>query len=143
MSATEYPFHITIEVAFRDVDAMGHVNHAMYFTYMETARIKYLTDLLDVSDLRKVPVIVAEASCSYKSPAFFGEQLVLGLGISRFGTKSFDLVYRIETDDGRLVATGKTVQVMYDYEAERTIPVPDEIREKVAARQGAWQPADA
>lgn len=142
MRADEYPFYVTIDVVFRDVDAMGHVNHAVYFTYMETARIRYLTELFGVSELRKLPVIVGEASCSYKSPAFFGEKLILGLGISRFGTKSFDLLYRIETDDGRLVAIGKTVQVMYDYDAERTIAVPADLRERVAARQGAWEPAD-
>src|SRR5215475_15512356 len=70
-----YPYTITVEVSFRDLDALGHVNNAVYLTYMETARIKYLVDLLDLKALGELPVILAEASCTYKSPAFFGERL--------------------------------------------------------------------
>jgi acyl-CoA thioester hydrolase len=49
------------------------------------------------------------------------------------------MLYRVEAADGRLVALGKTVQVMYDYEAARTIPVPEELRERVRAFQGDWR----
>src|SRR5687767_1853285 len=91
-----YPYKVTIEVSFRDLDAMGHVNNAVYLSYMETARIKFLVDLLAVTSLHDLPVIMAEATCTFKSPAFFGEQLTVGVGISRFGSKSFDMTYRID-----------------------------------------------
>ena len=134
-----YPYSITIEVSFRDLDAMGHVNNAVYLTYMETARIKFLVDLLGLKSLHELPVIMAEATCTYKSPAFFGEQLSVGVGVSRFGAKSFDMAYRIAAGDGRLVALARTVQVMYDYAAARTIAVPEAFKNKVRAFQGAWQ----
>ena len=136
--AQSFPYNVTLEVSFRDLDAMGHVNNAVYLSYMETARIKFLVDLLAVTSLHDLPVIMAEATCTFKAPAFFGEQLIVGVGVSRFGSKSFDMTYRIDAGDGRLIALGRTVQVMYDYAAARTLVVPEDFRAKVRAFQGAW-----
>jgi acyl-CoA thioester hydrolase len=133
-----FPYKVAIEVAFRDLDAMGHVNNAVYLSYMETARIKFLVDLLAVKSLHDLPVIMAEATCTFKAPAFFGEQLLVGVGVSRFGSKSFDMLYRIDAGDGRLIAQGKTVQVMYDYAAAQTIVMPEDFKAKVRAFQGDW-----
>ena len=136
-TAITYPFHITLEVQFRDLDAMGHVNNAVYFSYMETARIKFMQT---VGQTQSGSMIVAEATCTYKSAAKLNEVLVVGIGISRFGTKSFDMHYRLETDTGRLVALGKTIQVMYDYQAEQSCPVPEDFKAHVRTYQGDWQP---
>lgn len=142
MQAHEYPFVHTVEVTFRDLDVLGHVNHAVYFTYMETARWKYLRRLFEIQKPQELPVIVVQVSCTYRSPAFLGETLYVGVGISRFGNKSFDMVYRLEGADGRLVAEGLTVQVMYDYQAGRTFPVPEAFKARVAAWQKEWQLPD-
>jgi acyl-CoA thioester hydrolase len=113
-----------IQVIFRDVDAMGHVNNAVYFTYLETARTQFFFQGLHLASLTQLPVILAEARCSYRSAAHFGETLVIGLGIDRIGNKSFDIVYQISAEDGRLVAEARTVMVTYDYEKEATIAIP-------------------
>lgn len=107
---------------------MGHVNNAVYFTYLETARTRFFYQELALSSLTQLPVILAEASCSYKSAAKFGEMLTVGLGIGRIGNKSFDIVHRISAEDGRLVAEAKTVMVTYDYEKQTTIPIPDNLK---------------
>ncbi|MCI0394558.1 MAG: acyl-CoA thioesterase [Chloroflexi bacterium] len=123
-----FPFHETVEVVFRDLDVMGHVNNAVYFTYMETTRTRFFARLLNLAHPKELPVILAEATCAFKSAAHFGERLRIGLGVSRLGGKSFDLVYQIEAEGGRLVALGKTVMVTYDYERDQTIPIPDSLR---------------
>ncbi|MDQ7030936.1 MAG: acyl-CoA thioesterase [Ardenticatenia bacterium] len=143
MDVRAFPFTCRVEVAFRDLDAFGHVNHAVYFTYMETARLKYLQRLFDVRVPADLPIILAHATCAYRSPAFLGETLEIGAGISRIGRKSFDMVYRIEGPDGRLVAEGMTVQVMYDYRTARSRPLPDTFHAHVRAVQGPWRPPGA
>jgi acyl-CoA thioester hydrolase len=145
MSADKFPYEVTIEVAFRDIDAFGHVNNAVFFSYMEYARVKFAIELFEGTDLATaslldIPLILVEATCTYRSPALLSEKLTLGVGLSRFGTKSFDLLYRFTGQDGRLIATGKTVQVMYDYSLGRSFVVPDWIKEKVHEFQGGWQP---
>lgn len=144
MTYTTYPYEITLEVAFRDIDAMGHVNNAVFFAYFETVRIKYLGEVMRSgllgSELLDLPLILVDASCTYKSPALLTEILHIGTGISRFGTKSFDMLYRVQGEDDRLVAYGKTVQVMYDYITRQAFPIPDELRRYIEAFQGGWQP---
>jgi acyl-CoA thioester hydrolase len=146
MTETNYPYEITLEVAFRDIDAMGHVNNAVFFAYFETVRIKYLGEIMERSglmgtELLDLPLILVEASCTYKSPALLTERLYIGTGISRFGTKSFDMLYRVQGQDGRLVAYGRTIQVMYDYIHRSAFPIPDNVRRYVEGFQGDWQPA--
>lgn len=138
MIANDFPYQYHLAVTFRDLDAMGHVNNAVYFTYLETARLHYLTHLLSLDDIRQIPVIMANANCSYKSPLFFGEAVVIGLGIGRMGTKSFTMQYVVETSSGRVAATAETIQVMYDYAAAQTIPIPEWIRERVQVVQKGW-----
>ena len=145
MTKTNYPYEITLEVAFRDIDAMGHVNNAVFFAYFETVRIKYLGEIMERSgllgtELLDLPLILVEANCTYKSPALLTETLHIGTGISRFGTKSFDMLYRVQGEDDRLVAYGKTVQVMYDYIHRSAFPVPPEVRNYVEEYQGRWEP---
>lgn len=145
MDSDKFPYEIEIEVAFRDIDAMGHVNNAVFFAYFETARMKYVMEVFEPGDpeefdLLDMPLILVQATCSYKSPALLGETLKVGVGLSRFGTKSFDLVYRIWGEDGRLVAVGRTVQVMYDYGTRSAYAIPDNIKAQVQEIQGDWQP---
>ena len=138
-----FPFYEEITVRFRDIDAMGHVNNAVYFTYMETARTAFFGQFLEIEKPLDLPVILGEASCRYLSPARFGETLRVGLGISRWGRKSFDFIYRIDGGDGRVVAKGRSVMVMYDYAQGQTFPIPAEFRERIESFQGAWTaPAD-
>jgi acyl-CoA thioester hydrolase len=142
MIQTNFPYETEIEVIFRDVDAMGHVNNAVFFTYMETARIKYVTNIFEKTDLLDLPLILVKAECNYHSPALLGEQLVVGIGLTRFGRTSFDLAYQIRVKNGRLIASGHTVQVMYDYHSRSALPIPDEIKARVQDFQGEWRLQD-
>lgn len=145
MTKTGYPYEIALEVAFRDIDAMGHVNNAIFFAYFETVRIKYIGETMERigllnTELLDLPLILVEASCTYKSPALLTEKLAIGTGISRFGTKSFDMLYRLQGEDGRLVAYGRTIQVMYEYITRSAFPIPEEFRRHVEEFQAGWQP---
>lgn len=147
MTNTNYPYEISLEVAFRDIDAMGHVNNAVFFAYFEMVRIKYLGEIMEKSglmgtELLDLPLILVEASCTYRSPALLTEILHIGTGVSRWGTKSFDMLYQVQGQDGRLVAYGRTIQVMYDYVSRSAFPIPNEARRYVETYQAGWQPPD-
>jgi acyl-CoA thioester hydrolase len=135
MTAHRFPFTVDIKVRFRDLDAMGHVNNAVYFTYMETARTEFFASLLGVTQPADVPVILGETSCRYHTPAHMGETLRVGLGVGRIGTKSFEIVSQIIGGDGRLVATGQSTLIMYDYVNGTSFPIPDALRERIATFQ--------
>lgn len=117
-----------VPVIFRDLDAFGHVNNAVYLTYMENARVAYL-ERMGGKGLDALRLIIAEITCSYRSPAHFGETVRVGIRVSQVGRSSFTMEYRMEdAASGRLVAEGRSVQVAFDYQAGRPMPVPDEWR---------------
>lgn len=133
-----FRFSTTLEVTWRDLDALGHVNNAVYFTYLEYARMKYLQELgLAFRTLQEVGIILAEAACTYHSPLSLGERVTIWVRVKEMGNSSFVLEYRVEGGDGRLVATARTVQVCYDYAARRSVPIPDRWRAAITAYEPA------
>ena len=59
-----------LQVRFRDIDAFGHVNNAVFFSYVEMARIKYLLDVLEVeADFSTLPLILARVELDFRSPS--------------------------------------------------------------------------
>lgn len=140
MKATDFPHLLQLEVIFRDIDGMGHVNNAVFITHMETARTKFMSGILNLNHPSELPLILAETTCSYKSPAFFGETLLVGSGVSRWGNKSFDMVHLFTAEhDERLVALGKATVVYFDYAENRPKPIPEAFKTAVNALQGDWQ----
>ncbi len=132
----EYPFVYWVQVTFRDLDALAHVNNAVYATYFESARIAYYQDLTGMT-LDKLNIILAEMTISYKAPAYFDEWLAIGVKVDSIGTKSFVMSYAVvRAGDDALIATGRSVLVFYDYTLGRSVPATEEFRRLVAERQG-------
>lgn len=128
-----FPYTVPITVGFRDLDSLGHVNNAVYLTYFEQARVGYGLQLIGSTLLRDLAFIVAEATVTYLRPAFFADQLDLGVRISEIGTKSFVMEYGLRRrSDNELLARGRTVQVWFNYQTGRSEPVPSSFRESVA-----------
>lgn len=126
-----------MRVRFRDLDAMNHVNNAVYLTYFEIARLAFWEALTDLPGLGDFNQIVAEATCTYRSPALRDERLDVWIKPVELRRSSFILAYRIEEQTGgRLIATGRTVQVLYDYAAGHSVPIPPELRARFAAFEG-------
>ena len=132
-------FTLSQELAprFRDTDAMGHINNAVYVTYLEVARQEYWRAFSGDEDYRGVPFILAGVQIDFRSEALVSEVLVVGIRCDWIGNKSFAFGYEIrEKRTGRLVVEATSVQVCYDYEAKRSIPVPDHLREKLERYEG-------
>ena len=121
------------EVTFRDLDVFGHVNNAVYLTYLENARIGYMREVLAIESLEDLLVIVAKVNIDFRTRASLGEALEIGARVSRIGTKSFDLDHEVRGPDGRLIAAASTTLVTFDYRSDATMPVPDLWRERIEA----------
>ncbi len=122
---------------FRDTDAMGHINNAVYITYLEVGRQAYWARFEGRDDYRRVPFILAGVTCDFRSEANVGEVLQVALRCEWIGTKSFSFRYEIrEKTSRRLVIEASTVQVCYDYTAKRSFPVPEDLRTRLEAFEG-------
>ncbi len=135
----QFHYHQDFTVRFRDLDAMGHVNNAVYFTYFEEGRAGYTRALgLAPADLRdateRFPFILLDASCRFLAPASLEDRLRLHVRTAHLGTKSSVFEYLITRQpDGLPVAAGRTTQVAFDYAAGKTIPIPADLRARMEA----------
>lgn len=129
----EFQLRVPVEVRFRDTDAMGHVNNAVYLSYLEIARMHYWDTLLgDRASYTEVPFVLARVEIDFRAPAHVGDRLTVGIRASRLGDRSFDFEYAIRRDaDGVEIAVATTVQVTYDYDEDATVPLPDELRDRI------------
>ena len=131
-----------IEVRFRDTDAMGHVNNAVYLTYLEVARQAYWKRFSEVHDYARVPFVVARIEVDFRSPLLVTEVARLGLRTTWVSRSSFGMRYVVRARDSeRLVAEAESVQVTFDYEAQRSMPVPAWLRSELERIEGAALPA--
>ena len=144
--AGDFAHRHEVEVRLADTDAMGHVNNANYLTYVEIARVAYYEQVTG----NALPIgvhgaeegmILAEIRMTYRSPAFYGETLVVETRVERIGRTSFGMVHRITAPESRygparLIAVADSTLVSYDYTDECPIPVPDEWRAAMEAFEG-------
>jgi acyl-CoA thioester hydrolase len=124
-----------LQVRFRDTDAFGHVNNAVFATYIELARVRYLLDVLRPGDrFHRLPLILARLELDFRSPIELGDEVTVETRVDRIGRTSIGMSHRmIAGADARLAAEVSSVIVVFDYQAARPIPVPDEWRMRIGA----------
>ncbi|MGE3343113.1 MAG: acyl-CoA thioesterase [Vicinamibacterales bacterium] len=133
MTATgDWLVQLRLTVRFRDCDPYGHVNNAVYLTYLENARFA----LWKAQGIRGV--ILARAEVDYRAQPSYGDQLEVRAKLDGFGRTSFRYVYEIvDVSTGNVVLEAQTVQVRYDYERNQPVPLSDEDKRKLSTHVGA------
>jgi acyl-CoA thioester hydrolase len=126
-------FSTNVEVRFRDLDAMGHVNNSVFFTYFEEGRKYFSKKVFEVSDVSDFKFIMAHIQCDFIKPIQFNDRVILQMWVKDIGTKSFSFEYRLVdfSDEATVYATGKSIQVCYDYQKNRSIEVPAKMKERL------------
>jgi acyl-CoA thioester hydrolase len=130
-----FRFYHPIEVRYGDLDPQGHVNNAKYLTYLEQARISYIRhlNLWEGGSFLEIGIILADVQVTFLAPILFGQAVKVGARVTRLGNKSMTMGYEIEDHQSRqILATGSSVLVAYDYDTERTIPIPDHWRRTIS-----------
>ncbi|OGT97893.1 MAG: hypothetical protein A2X80_01630 [Geobacteraceae bacterium GWB2_52_12] len=117
-----------IELRFSDLDAYGHVNSAVYFTYLETARVKLFHDFFKKASEQGIFTVVARAECDFKIPVMLYDVLIVTLHVAKTGRSSFDLEYRLHDGKEKTYATARTTMVCFDSINNVTVPIPESIK---------------
>ena len=122
-----------MKVRWGDMDAVGHVNNAVYFRYMEQARISWLESLkLRVGGSPKGPVIVS-ASCTFIKAIVYPATVEVSVYSGKPGRSSFSLYHEIflESHPEVKFAEGEVTVVWVDHELGKSIPLPEELRKQL------------
>jgi acyl-CoA thioester hydrolase len=137
---SDFRFYHPIEVRYGDLDPQGHVNNAKYLTYFEQARVAYWIEMGFFSkdqSFMELGVILADVHITYFAPVYFGQKVKAGVHVTRLGNKSMTWEQNVvDVESGKELARGELVIVAYDYRQEKTIPIPNEWREKITEFEG-------
>jgi acyl-CoA thioester hydrolase len=131
-----FAFSTPQEIVLRDLDSFGHVNNAVYLTFVENARIAYLREVVGAVRRDEIRNIMAAVSLEFRAEVSFEDELEIGVRTDRIGTKSFQLSYRLVRRDGEVAVDATSTQVMFDFDAGRAIEVPEEWRRAIEAHEG-------
>lgn len=120
-----------IQVRFRDLDPMQHVNNALYVTYLEQARAEFYEAVVGVP-LGDIDTVLAEVRVSYEQPIEGVGTVVVALEVGDLGQSSIPMTYEIRSPDGgERYATGSSVQVYFDPETGEAERFPDRYRNQL------------
>ena len=127
-------FEIEIQVRFKDLDPMQHVNNSVYFSYFEIGRLEFFRNIVKDIEFKRYPFILARVEANFLKPiTVHHPKVILKMWAGDFGNKSFKFFYEIESIDRETkFCSGESVQVFYDYKENKTIPVPEDFKELIS-----------
>jgi len=134
-----FPVVIAIPVQWGDQDAFGHVNNTVPFRWFESARIAYSRriGLFDLFQADRIGPILAATSCNYRHQVTFPDTVQVGIRVVRIGRTSLGMEQSVVSlDQGAVVAEGASTTVVFDYRANRSLPVPASIRSAIETLEG-------
>ena len=140
MANPPFHFHHPVTVRFRDIDMAGHAHHSEALMYFEEARAAYWRQVVGRKGLEDIDYVLAEASIRWHARVLWPQTVRVGVRVSRLGKKHFEMAYEVRGEDGSLLQSGSTVQVMYDYESRAAKRIPEEVRRAVEALDGPFGP---
>jgi len=127
-------FLTDVQMRFRDLDGMGHVNNAVYLSYTELARMQFYLQVANKKTLDEIDFILAHVDIDFESQAVWGDQIQVAVWPAKIGTSSFTLRYEIsEKRTRRVLARANSILVSYDYEKKKSKPIPPEFRKVLEA----------
>lgn len=128
---------VPYEVTWRDLDAIGHVNNAVYFTYFEWARTKYWFDMSGFDRVEDLGFIVARAECDFRSQLGLSEMIDVCVRVGEMRTSSLDFLYEVRrVSNGEVAAKGRVVVVLFDWASRQKMTITEELRARVGSFQG-------
>jgi acyl-CoA thioester hydrolase len=132
---SDYKYKTPISIRFSDIDAVGHVNNAIYLTYFEEARLRYWQEAIQW-DWETSGVIVGRSEVNYLKPIMLKDEIFCYVRTTRIGNSSFDIMHvlvRMTPHGEEICTTGKTVCISYDYKANKSVPIQQKERDRMIA----------
>jgi len=129
---------VTVVVQWSDMDALGHVNNARFFTWFESARIALFERIGVGTAPAGIGPILATTSCDFLRPVVYPATLRVRARVAKVGETSIAMDYDVRGADDRaeLHARGTSVAVLVDYRSMKKARVPDDVRAAIAKLAG-------
>ena len=125
-----------VAVRFRDLDVMGHAHHTIPVILFEEARAAYWRTVAGRPAVADIDYVLAEIRVQFKHRILYPAQLTVRAAVTHIGNASFTMAYELTDSEGVQLATGESIQVMFDYAAGRSMRMPEATRSRIASYEG-------
>jgi len=127
-----YLFATTIEVRITDLNYGNHLANDALLSIIHEARVRFLNHFgYTELDIEGIGIMMADVVIIYKSQSFYGDSLLIEVGVGEISKKSCDLFYRVTKDNNKVVAFCKTSIVFFDYQSQKPARIPEPFLEKM------------
>ena len=125
----KFLFSTIIPVRITDLNYGNHLANDKVLSIIHEARIQFFQHYgYSELDFAGVSVIMGDVAIEYKNQAFYGDELLIEIGVQDFSRVSFDIIYKISTKD-KLIVKAKTGIVTFDYQQNKVVEVPQKIKD--------------
>ncbi|MDP4282234.1 MAG: thioesterase family protein [Bacteroidota bacterium] len=133
METIFYPVKTDLRIDWSDLDSFGHVNNLSILRYAQSARVKYLekVGLMQMHHDTKVGPILASCKCDFKKPLFYPGHAIVYSSIPFIKNTSFGFIHKITNSEDEIIAEAQDIIVVYDFNTDRKVQVPQVIRERI------------
>jgi acyl-CoA thioester hydrolase len=141
---SDYPVVTTLPIQWGDQDAFGHVNNTVPIRWFESSRIAYLaqTGLSMLQPQNGIGPILAAIRCDYRRQLSFPDTVHIGARVTQLGRTSMTVAHRVYSQAQQATAAeGDSVIVVFDYDRQRPVRIPDEVRAAIEKLEGRPMPA--
>ena len=126
---SRWAHELAVRATLRDVDGLGHVNNAVYLTWLEEVRTSYVFERRGLTKIEECDFVLASTTLNFRAPVYFHETVVLKCIPTKVGNSSWALAYEGRTaSDGQIVVEATSIQVQYDYATKKKAPIAPEWR---------------
>jgi acyl-CoA thioester hydrolase len=129
-------FSYRMPMRFHDLDVMGHAHHTLPVIYFEEARAAYWREVAGHAAVTDIDYVLAEIRVQFKQRILFPATLTVRTGVTQLGNASFTMAYELSDDEGAVLATGESVQVMFNYSTGRSMRMPQATRTRIERHEG-------
>ena len=132
---SDFPIVIEIPVQWGDMDALMHVNNVVYFRWWESSRLAYGENvgLIREGDIKKTTTVLVKMECNFRQQLVYPDRVQIGARLRRIGNSSVDIEHRLVSMSRQTIAADAvSTVVMFDFEKQETVRIPDDLRQRMA-----------
>ena len=123
---------VEIQVRFRDLDAYGHVNNAVYMSYLETARVDMIHDLFMRDMSKNIQYLLVSVKLDYLQPILLSDRVFVHCKFDDIGKVRFKVRYNVHNGEGKIFAEGYSEHALFNGNTKRPMRLPEEWKKEVA-----------
>lgn len=133
MTEKDFRVELKLRIDWSELDYFGHVNNVSFFKYIQSSRVNYWDKIGLTKSHRETNIgpMLASCKCDFKQPLFYPGQIIILSRVDFIKNTSFSICHRVIDDKGQIAAEAQDIMVMFDFNQNKKIAFPDDLKEKI------------